>query len=227
MSTTDQRLDAAKLARQLNAPKTLAILNDDTKNSPIDSILKTAVDEVGLDKVASVILENDYPYWAIGAIRYLPNLGKYEAALREKAKIVQISSAEQGSADILTASSGGGLVSINTFEMYLACGVGYAANYFSMWYFTPPFSNFWNKSNNRTGSAIVCQSQIEGCSFFSIPETPLKSGDTVMMMVSILAGINAPTNIWFTYDPNSKHTAEIDCYGTTLVPSFTYAVRGN
>ena len=94
MNTQDQRLEAAKLARQLNAPKTMGILNDETKNSPISEILKTADEEVGRDKLMSVILDSDYPYWALGALRYLPNLGAYEDKLKKKAKLVALSSAQ-------------------------------------------------------------------------------------------------------------------------------------
>ncbi len=222
MNTQNQRLEAAKLARELDAPKTLSILNDDTKNSPIDAILKSAVEEVGLDKVLSVILESDYPSWALGALRYIPNLGKHEALLKEKAGIVFLSSSE-------TAEGvPSGIPSIDTFEMYVACGAGYVAN-FTMWYFTPPFSNFWNKNTKESGSKKpVCQSETKDCSFFSLPDVPLKPGDTVMMTVGIAGNKDwIPTNIWFTYNPGARYTAEIDCHGQTLNPSFTHSVKTN
>lgn len=229
MNTQDQRLEAAKLARQLNAPKTMAILNDETKNSPINEILKTADEEVGRDKLMSVILDSDYPYWALGALRYLPNLGAYEDKLKKKAKLVALSSAQdQAPAGVRGAENNGlNLQSINTFKMYLACGIGYVAN-FTIWYFTPPFSNSWNKSTVYSGDKIpVCQSQKKGCDFFSMSDFPLKSGDTVMMTVGVGGGPDAPTNIWFKYDPTAKYTAQIDCHGTTLIPSFTWSVTQN
>jgi len=229
MNTQDQRLDAAKLAHQLGASKTLSILNDKTKNSPIDVILKTADEEVGREKLMSVILQSEYPFWALGALRYLSDLGAYEAKLKEKANLIFLPSAQDQ--DRITAmdanTNGLDLQSINTFKMYLACGMGYIAN-FTMYYFTPPFSNSWNKSTIFSGGKIpVCQSQTKGCNFFSMTAFPLKPGDTVMMTVGVGGGPDAPTNIWFKYDPTAKYTAQIDCHGTTLMPTFTWSVIGN
>src|SRR5208283_3161375 len=116
--------------------------------------------------------------------------------------------------------------SIDTFEMYVACGAGYVAN-FTMWYFTPPFSNQWTKSAANTGGKVpVCQSQTKICTYFSNPDPPLKTNDTVMMVVGIAGNKDwQPTNIWFTYDPAALYTAEIDCHGQTLNPSFTWSVK--
>ena len=230
MNTQNQRLEAAKLARQLDAPKTLAVLNDETKNSPIDAILKTAVDEVGLDKLISVILESDYPFWALGALRYIPNLGEYEEALRKKADIAYlppVTDMAEG-ATSFAAAVPASIPSINKLEMYLSCGVGYTAN-FSMWYFTPPFSNKWNESTIEEGDRIpVCQSKTIDCSYFSIDSTPLQSGDTVMMALNIAGNKDwVPTNIWFTYNPTAAYTGEVDCHGQTLNPSFSFSVKGN
>jgi hypothetical protein len=229
MNTQNQRLEAAKLAHQLGATKTLSIINDESKNSPIDVILKTAEKEVGREKLMSVILESKYPFWALGALRHLSNLGDYEAKLKKKANLTFLPSAQHQEkfATMDDNSKGLNLQSINTFEMYLACGVGYVAN-FTMYYFTPPFSNSWKKSTIFSGGKIpVCQSQTKGCDFFSMTEFPLQPGDTVMMTVGVGGGPDAPTNIWFKYDPTAKYTAQIDCLGSTLMPSFTWSVKGN
>jgi len=226
MNTQDQRLEAAKLARQLGATKTLAVLNDDTKNSPIDVILKTADEEVGREKLMSVIMESDFPYWAIGALRYLPNLGDDKEKLLQKANISFMPNPgeERGMAG---DNSGLNLQKINTFEMYVACGAGYVAN-FTMWYFTPPFSNSWIKSTIYSGDKKpVCKGETKPCSFFSMSSNPLQAGDVVMLTLGIGGGPDAPSNFWFEYDPTAKYTAKIDCKGTTLIPSFSYVVKGN
>lgn len=229
MNTQDQRLEAAKLARQLGASNTLAIINDETKNSPIDVILKSADAEIGREKLMSVILESEYQFWALGALRYLSGLGDYEEKLKKKANLVFLPNTlnTENFAAMTSNNDGLNLQSINTFEMYLSCGVGYVAN-FTMYYFTPPFSNNWNQSTIFSGDKVpVCKSQKKGCDFFSMTDFPLKPGDTVMMVLGIGGGPDAPTNIWFKYDPNAKYTAQIDCLGSTLMPTFSWSVKGN
>jgi hypothetical protein len=225
MDTQEQRKDALKLAIQANAPKTQAIIKE--PNSTIETILKTAEAEVGLDKLIPIILEN-YPYWALGALRFLPNLGKYEAPLREKARIVFLPASVDAPTAANTASEATGLPTIDTFEMYLSCGMGYDAH-FTMWYFTPPFSNTWTVSDKISGGFIpVCQSQTQKCTFFSMPKNPLKAGDTVMMVLGIAGNKDwVTTNILFTYDPNNLYTAQIDCHGQTLNPYFTFSTKGD
>ncbi len=229
MDTQEQRLKAAKLARQLGASKTLSLINDDSKNSPIDLILKTAVEEIGIKKLILIILESEYSLWALGALRYLSNIDEYKDKLKAKANLFFLPSADKqeklNTND--TDKQNLNLQSINTFEMYLACGMGYIAN-FTIYYFTPPFSNIWKKSTLFSGNKIpVCQSQTKTCDFFSMSEFPLQVGDVVMMTVGVGGGQDTPTNIWFKYDPTAKYTAQIDCHGTTLMPSFTWSVKGN
>jgi len=220
MNTTNQRLEAAKLARQLGATNTLSIINDESKNSSLQLILTTADKEVGRDKLMSTILNSDQPQWALGALRYLSDLENYKEQLIEKANL--ISFCQQQNQDFV---KGIDVPKIKYFKMNLECGVGYMAN-FTMYYFTPPFNNQWNKSTEYSGDPIpVCQSQTKECSFFSIPDKPLQTGDIVMMVVGVVAGPDAPTNIWFTYDPDSECTATIDCTGSTLIPSFEWSIK--
>ena len=229
MNTQDQRLEAAKLARQLNAPQTLAILNDDTKNSPIDVILKTADAEVGRDKLMSVILDSAYPYWAIGALRYLPNLGDYQCQLIAKAKLIVTPMDAPSFQNQVAAGNDVGLniPAISKIKIYVACGASYTA-YFSLWHFTPPYDNTWIKGTKDNGSSIpVCQSDTKDILFFSTPQQPINAGDVVMMFVHVNGGVDKPTNFWFTYDPHSNATAEIDCHGGTVSASFTYVVSGS
>lgn len=223
MNTQNQRLDAAKMARELNAPNTLAIINDETKNSPIGDILKSADNEVGREKLIKTILNSDHPFWALGALRYLPNIGSHEADLKKKAGLVFLPSLD-GANQANARGQEAELIDINTFKMYLACGIGYIAN-FTVYYFTPPFSNSWNKSTIWSGNKIpVCQSQTKAIGDFSMPDFPLKAGDVVMMTVGIGGGPDTPTEIWFRYKPDAKYTAQIDCHGTTLIADFSYSV---
>ncbi|HLP64985.1 hypothetical protein [Flavobacterium sp.] len=225
MNTENQRLDAAKLARQLGASETLAIINDDSKNSSIQEILEAADQEVGREKLMSTILESDHPFWALGALRYLSDLGEYDSKLREKANLVFLPSANESAR--AANNNGLNLQSINTFEMYLSCGGGYVAN-FTMYYFTPPFSNAWTKSKIYSGNKVpVCQSQTMACDLFTNSDAPLQPGDTVMLVLGIGGGPDTPSNIWFTYDPTAKYTAQIDCSGGTLTPTFSWSVKGN
>jgi hypothetical protein len=220
MNTQDQRKDGVKLAVQLGANKTLELIKDPNQN--LDAILKSAVAEVGLEKVVSIILDNNYSYWALGALRYIPNLGEYEARLRQKARVVLLPTDSQ----TRRAPVGVSLPSIRDFQMYLACGVGYAA-YFTMWYFTPPFRNEWTQNTVYSGEhyAVVCTSQTQPCAYFSNPNSPLNAGDTVMMVLGIEAGPSAyQTGVFFTFDPTGRNTAVIDCHGQTFNPSVTWSV---
>src|SRR5260370_7129458 len=70
----DQRRIGMKLASEVGATKTLAIITD--PNSSYESILKSAASEVGVDKLASAILQN-HPMWAGEALRFVPNLPNY------------------------------------------------------------------------------------------------------------------------------------------------------
>jgi hypothetical protein len=165
-------------------------------------------------------------------LRYIPNLGPYEARLREKARLVFLPPDSQagpgGDPSLRSGGGAGSLQSMNTFYMYVGCGAGYTA-YFTMWYFTPPFSNDWTVSTASSGDyRNVCQGTTQPCSFFSNSSTPLQSGDTVMMVVGINGNKDwVPTNIWFTYSPTAAYTAEVDCYGQTLNPYFEWSVTSN
>jgi hypothetical protein len=220
MDPQDQRKDGLKLAIQLNAPKTQELIKE--PNSSLEAILKSAEAEVGVDKLVSVIL-NHHPQWALGALRHLPNIGPHETALREKARVTFLASTPNNIVGASEATPG--LIDVSQLKMYIACGAGYVAN-FTIWYFTPPFNNEWTQSTIKSGDQIpVCQSQTKDCSFFSVESTPIKAGDTVMMVLNIAGNKDwVPTNIWFTYNPDTKKYAEVDCHGQTLNPSFTYSV---
>ena len=83
------------------------------------SSLKSADNEVGREKLVATILKSDHPFWALGALRYLSNLGSHEADLRKKAGLVFLPSldgANQANARNIEAE----LIDINTFKMYLS-----------------------------------------------------------------------------------------------------------
>jgi hypothetical protein len=65
------------------------------------------------------------------------------------------------------------------------------------------------------------------CSSFALATSPLTPGDTVMMVIDIMANPTPWTNtsIFFTYDPNSKQTGEIDAKGTVDAPTFSFSVN--
>jgi hypothetical protein len=223
MDNQDQRKDGVKLAAQLNANKTLELIKD--PNQGIEAILKSAVAEVGLEKLVSIILDSDYSYWAVGALRYIPNLGEHEARLRQKAHVVLLptdSQAKPAHGGSPASAAATNLPTIGTFRLYLACGVGYAAN-FTMWYFTPPFANVWTESPiNSGGNQPVCTAAMQPCGYFSNPGTPLKTGDTVMMVLNILYGPTYQTGVFLTYDPASEIIANIDAHGQTYNPGVTW-----
>ena len=75
MKTINQRPLGVKLAKQLGAVKTLAVIKD--KTSTHEDIFKAAIAEVGMDKFVKCILEQE-PSWAHYALRFIPNLGVHQ-----------------------------------------------------------------------------------------------------------------------------------------------------
>lgn len=229
MENNDLRSIALSVASMHDVPRTIALISD--VNSNFVDILKTAADEAGMDKLIPVILEND-PNWALNALRHLPNLGEYEQPLIKKA-----SELLDRMTPALFADADGNppqLQKINKLELYLDGAASFTA-YFTMFWFTPPFSGpgDWKPGVANAGSFkesdMVDDYGMEAkeCSFFSINTSTLKipvnTGDQVTMICNITAnGSWTNTGFFFIYDPAATITARITATGLCGSPSFTF-----
>jgi hypothetical protein len=81
MNLDEQRKFASGLAQEAGASKTLSAIQD--KNSCFEDIFRTAVAEVGVQKLVEYLLRGD-PNWAYQALRYVPDLGSNREMLIKK-----------------------------------------------------------------------------------------------------------------------------------------------
>lgn len=205
MHFEEQRKLGVRLAKEHGAEKTLAAIKD--PNSCYTDILETAASEVGMDKLVSVLKEND-PIWATQALTVFSDLGDHHSDLA--ANSVPING---------TASS---------LELYLASGAAFEAS-FTMYWFTPgsgiqqpmagtPDTSQWVWSINL--SIAINRSDTVACKDFALENSPLNPGDTVWMVVSTAAGNRFDTGFRFTYEPNGA-AVRIDTTGAVASPNFS------
>jgi hypothetical protein len=217
-SGEDQRKIGMKLASEMNAQKTLALIRE--PNSSYEDILKSAASEVGVDKLASVILQN-HPMWASYALRCLPNLGNNrEALIKQASELVQTA---PGAADNLAAAEN---KRIGGLELYLISGAAFEAHFTMFWLSAPNVNQPWAGNPDQGKwkwsdklSIAINRSYSYKCSYFAIPNSPLHPGDTVWMEASIVCGNWYDTGFRFTYDPNAP-TQRIDTWGASVNPQF-------
>src|SRR5215203_3801458 len=131
MEINEQRKLGVKLAHQVGATKTLEAIKD--TNMCYEEIMQTAADEVGFEKLASVILENDAE-WAFHALRTLPGTnGNERASLVEHAGTlfdgaVRLDSAEDAVAAVLQA---------DYMQLHLIAGAAFQCWFTMFWKNTP------------------------------------------------------------------------------------------
>lgn len=204
MKFEEQRKLGVRLAKEAGATKTLEAIKD--PNVCYGEILKTAADEVGMDKLVSVLRENN-PIWATQALTAFHDLGEFHSDLAGNS--VPIS----GDASSL--------------ELYLISGAAFDAS-FTMYWYTPgsgsqqpmagtPDASKWKWSINL--SIAINRSYTMNCKDFALEKSPLNPGDTVWMVVSTAAGNRFDTGLRFTYQPNGA-AVRIDTWGGAANPKF-------
>src|SRR6185295_10203470 len=127
MEINGQRAMAIRLATEAEAPRTLALLKSD-EYGDVSAVLKTAADEVGLDKLVPAII-NSYPAWAGEALRFLPDLGSYRQSLidalpkhEKPAGLVNFAAAVPEDA-----------TAVKSLTLYLAPGAALVASFTMFW----------------------------------------------------------------------------------------------
>ncbi len=223
MTVEEQRRLGAKLAVQLDARKTLDIIKD--TSSSYGEIFRSAADELGTDKLASLVLEQNEPSWALAVLRHVPEIDDYRQALITKSAPLQ-ESMKRADPSVPESTLG----NITAFELDVVVGASYSA-YFTMYWQTDP-----NVIEPKTGYApntppykwsgevLVGQSATNICKYFALPKAPLHVGNTVWMVVEGCGGGWYYTQYKFTYDPLGD-TAVISASGGTVSARFEWKMK--
>jgi hypothetical protein len=226
MEINGQRAMAIRLATEAEAPRTLAILKSD-EYGDVSAVLKTASEEVGLDKLVPAII-NSYPAWAGEALRFLPDLGSYRQSLidalpkhEKPAGLVNFAAAVPEDA-----------TAVKSLTLYLAPGAALVASFTMFWQHqgvnypeaVAPDLGQWDWSGDL--SIAINRSATISCSDFAAPNAnrnfpgaPLAPGDVVWMMERSCS-TNFDTGFRFVYQPNGRDI-QIDVTGGALTPSFS------
>lgn len=227
MEINGQRSTAIRLATELEAPRTLAILKSDQYRD-VCAVLKTAADEVGLDKLVPAII-NSYPAWAGEALRFLPDLGSYRQNLVDA---LPKHEAPTGLVNFAAAAVPEDAIAVRSLALYLAPGAAMDALFTMFWMHqgvtypqtVAPDLGQWAWSIEL--SIAINRSYRMSCTDFAAPApdrnfpgAPLAPGDVVWMMERSCS-TNFDTGFRFVYQPNGRDI-QIDVVGGALTPSFS------
>ena len=226
METINERILGAELAKKMGALKTLVVIQDEKKC--YEDIFKSAIEEVGLDKFAKCILEQD-PSWSHYALRFVPNLGEHRDALVERATLLYKnmvkSVSPQPNADLSTANN---TESVGGLRLTLINPIFYECWFTMSWVNAgvtqpstgTPDNGQWKWSKKL--SIGINKTDIVWCSDCALPNSPISTGDTVQMLVKINGGGLYETGFFFTYDSSvGGTTGDINANGAPTNPSFS------
>ena len=228
MELNKQRIDGAKAAQSAKAEKTLQVINDEKSN--YETILKTAVEEAGIDAVVQYCLKGD-PELAYQALLHIQNLDSYREALVKKAAespdhaaltLRNIPQLEKSHQDLLSANVGEfgtPLGDISGFNLHN--GGGYVAQFTMYWVDNGIQYPQKGKKRKWSGRILLGQNKTQLCNFFPEEGVPLAPGNQVWMYLYVQAGCDKETPFRFTYNPNSPNLAYFSCTGTTTSASLS------
>ena len=224
MQLADQRKLGVKLATEFDAPRTLTLIKNAA--SSYREIFETAAEELGANKLAELVLEQDDPTWALAVLRHVPEARDTRDALMAKAASFADNVKQVETAEATAASLG----NVAAFELDVVAGASYSA-YFTMYWqnepnVTQPKAGYGSKTPPYQWSYIVRVGQATQnlCGFFALPGAPLNAGATVWMVVDVCGGGWYETPYTFTYQPTGD-TAVISADGGTVTASFKWKMK--
>jgi hypothetical protein len=198
-----------ELATKFGASKTLEAIKN--KDFCYKSILETALDEGGADKLVSVLKESE-PFWAQNALKHLDLSDEHRNALL----------------DVATVNIGerGGL------DLHLIAGAAYFGWMTMFWrnpggiYTLPNAANSdrsaWKWSIKLRASTMSEWNQWGAdCSYFAINNAPIQEGATCWMVVNIetVDALWELTQYTFTYKAGAERL-KVNSWGAILSPNF-------
>jgi hypothetical protein len=221
MNRDKQRQSAIELAKQEGAVKTLAALENE--DFCYEEIIKTAADEVGVEKLAAVLAKNS-PTWALNALRYVPDLGEYRDSLIHNAEKLHDERIELSSDSSVKAA----VTSAYLLELDLIAGCAFEC-WFTMYWQNEPggeiFPNAAEKDSGKwkwsiRGSAAINNKLAVYCREFELPNTPLKKGATCWMVVHV-KGVDSWYDLkQFSFIYGDGNVKIIDTWGAVTNPQF-------
>jgi hypothetical protein len=230
MNIDEQRKLGLKLAIQLNATKTIALLKD--TNACYSEILKVAAEELGVDTVLNHILQGPDNWSRIAHLNF-PELGNSHNAILAKSKEVAspVSSEKAPLFDQqIEAMTLAVAEPIAISKMNLNCQAIVVCNWSLNWTDAgedQPMKNFpdWNSwlwTDNIT--QYKSSGAINLTKFSEHVNLPLNKGDQVWMWVYVQAGYDVHDKklFSFVYDPGTTACANLVLSGTTSNPILSY-----
>lgn len=210
MKLDTHRRRGLELAKKFGAAKTLEAIKD--KEFCYQSILETALDEGGADKLVSVLQESD-PFWAQNALRYLDLSDEHRNRLLDQATV--------------------NIGERKGLHIHLIAGAAYFG-WMTMYWRNPggiyTLPNAATSDPNAWKWSIMLRASVSSeynqwgadCSYFAIDNAPVQPGATCWMVVKIDT-VDAPwelTQYTFTYNPSSLENLEVNSWGAIRSPNF-------
>lgn len=230
------RVAGLQIAKQLNAPKTAAAIEDPSQC--FEDIFNVALAEVGCEQLAAVLAEAS-PIWAHRALLAIPDLGtKYPELLKHAAEAPDGSitpgatTARPAPLDAmqpmaLSAGLMGGPLSSMRLNNHMAADCQWTIEWFDgaiQPLKTYPDWNTWTWSGTLTAGKGSEMSVVEVAQ--KVPNAPLKDGDVVWVYVWVAGGSDKSgkdnlTSFQFTYVSGSPLKATFGISGTTTINSLS------
>jgi hypothetical protein len=222
-----QRRIGLSLAESENAAKTSQAISD--PDCCFEDILTTAADEIGIDKLAAHVLNND-PEWAYRTLRHVPDLGSHRDALIAKA-------AESPEWALHTLrfvpdlGSSQGLVESRAGVLAQSQGNISGFNLLDQGWYNYAFTMYWIHQGVEYGPDLPNKkyaAEISGgggpaqapCLYFPDDPRTLQAGDSVWMFNWIRASTtDCESALRFTYDPTTTNYAYFTATGSVDSPS--------
>jgi hypothetical protein len=229
MKVNPLRTLARKVAMQLNAPKSVALLKD--AKASYQDIMVSIANELGIEKFTAAVLKQKDPSFAFNALRFVPNLSdtnreqltaKIGAMFTESPK-----PALQNNEALITAVTSVPQT-VSSVNLKLIPGAAFQC-YFTLFWLSPPnihqpmagFPNSGNwKWSDKMDIEAINNDRTYDCKYFASPECPLNEGDTVWIMVSIVCGNNYEVTNFSSKYSASGGTLEVHTWGASVNPQF-------